>query len=330
MSQLVNQKQPAEDPPARHLSVAEDASTWDMWAEHWTRHLAATNRSETTVETYLKSLRGFVRWAVAQRILGPEEVDHASVETFLAAQLARPKSRGTGTLSPSTVHRDYRHLKVFFAWFADTEDLANPMAKVGAPKTEEKVIDSFSDDELRALLGTCKGKGFAKRRDTAILRMLLDTGIRRSELAGIHLADVDQSNQIVRVQGKGRRERLVPYGSKTAEAIDSYIRVRARHRDRDRTDALWLADSPHRGQLGYEGIHQVLERRGKEAGVDNVHSHRFRHTAASAFLEAGGTEGQAMLIFGWRTRSMLDRYGADQASRRAIEAAHRLTPGDRI
>jgi integrase len=86
-------------------------------------------------------------------------------------------------------------------------------------------------DGLRRLLKACDGKGFDARRDTALIMLLLDTGARRDELVSRTLGDLDQDLDVLLVLGKGRRERALPYGHKTALALDRYLRVRERHKE---------------------------------------------------------------------------------------------------
>jgi site-specific recombinase XerD len=325
MSQTVKRH---EAPPPARLTAVPDADDWALVAGEWTRHLRARNLSVLTVTAYLGSYRRLAGWAVPQGITMPEDVTSAHLEEFFAHLLSRTTRHGT-TAKPAAVAKDYRHLRVFFLWLADKDKLVSPMAKMTAPRVPEQPVDVFTDDELRALVKACAGRDFAARRDTAIMRLLLDTGMRRAELAGLQVGDVNLDLQLVNVLGKGSRRRDVPYGARTAEALDGYLRVRRRHLDRTE-DALWLAVTPHRGALGYEGVRQMLERRAQLAGVEGVFMHRFRHTAAHAYLSAGGSEGDAMKLFGWRSRMMVDRYGASAATSRAIAAARRLSVGDRI
>ena len=105
------------------------------------------------------------------------------------------------------------------------------MAKMRPPIVPEQPVPLVPEAGLRRLLVVCAGKDFEARRDTAIVMFLLDTGVRRGELADLQLTDLDLDLDVALVLGKGRRERALPYGRKTAVALDRYLRVRARHKD---------------------------------------------------------------------------------------------------
>ena len=113
-----------------------------------------------------------------------------------------------------------------------------------------------------------------------------DTGMRRAELAVLALDDVDLRTRVAFVVGKGRRPRTVPFGARTAQALDRYMRAR-RLNPLSELRALWLAEKG-RGVLTPDGIRQMLERRGKDIGV-RVHAHMFRHGFADAWLRTGGS-----------------------------------------
>ena len=190
----------------------------------------------------------------------------------------------------------------------------------------------LSAEELRRLLATCAGADFTARRDTAIVLLFVDGGLRLSELADLQVADVDLRDRMLYVLGKGTRRsgprhRAVPLGVKAARALDRYLRERRRHPYAD-SSRLWLG-SRGRPALSADGIDAMLKRRGAAVGIRGLHPHAFRHTWAHAFRAAGGSEGDLMLLGGWRSRAMLDRYGKTAAADRAADA-YRLSLGDRI
>ena len=126
-----------------------------------------------------------------------------------------------------------------------------------------------------------------------------------------------------------RRERWrswCPFGLRTSRALDRYLRARAKRRTAG-TATLWLG---HAGPMTDSGVGDVVRRRATQAGIADVHPHRFRHTFAHQWLAQGGNETDLMRLAGWRSRTMLERYGASAADMRARQAHVRFGPGDRI
>ena len=184
------------------------------------------------------------------------------------------------------------------------------------------------EGDLRRLLEVCeRDKTFAGRRDDAILRVFIDTGARRGELLGLQLEDVDLAQGLLRVTEKGSRTRFVPVGDQTVRSLDRYLRARSKHVAAKGTH-LWLGRS---GVLRESGLGDLIRDRGREAGLTvRLHPHAFRHAYAHSMLAAGVQETDLMAVAGWKSREMVSRYAAATRAERAITAARKLSPVDRL
>jgi site-specific recombinase XerD len=308
----------------RRSNSSRGSATIDLATllDSWILHLRAERKSPETVKVYGDGVRRFLAWSAAQSetpLAGPA-LDRPTVNAFITDLL-------DGGAEPSTARSRHLALRRFSAWLHDEEEIPHDEL-IGSkpPKLDQKIIPVLTEEQITRLLKACAGKDLRDRRDEAIVRLMIETGARAGEVVAMTVDDVDltRGSAVVR-RGKGGRGRRIPIGPRTSSAIDRYLRARRSHLLAS-TAALWVGD---RGKaFGYDALHKTLKWRAELAGIEGFHPHVLRHTAASRWLAAGGSEGGLMAVAGWTRRDMIDRYTRHTSEARAADEARRLGLGD--
>jgi site-specific recombinase XerD len=287
----------------------------------WRLSLEAANKSPRTVQSYSETVDQLDDYIVAKGM--PRAVENIRRE-HIEGWLRDMREAGR---SEATIALRYRSLRVFFRFLEDEEVIpASPMAKMHSPKVSVQPTPIPNLDDIKKLLAATAGKDYESKRDRAILLLMVDSGARLSEVANIKLADitfVGSRPDLVEITGKGGSRRSLVIKPLVAQAMRAYLRLRQDRHDA-RSPFLWLG----RGHLQAAGISQMIGRRAEEAGIGHIHAHQFRHGFAHAWLAAGNSESALMRVAGWKSRSMLARYGASLADERAREEHRGFSPTD--
>ncbi|ANN21714.1 hypothetical protein SD37_11455 [Amycolatopsis orientalis] len=301
------------------------------------RHLKSKNKAPNTIDSYVSIATAFVDFLDLEGMSRVAQgLTYRHFEHYFAMMVDRPNMRTGKPLSAAYRAKHFRSLQQFAKWLYTTEEVVdrNPFDKLTPPDVPEELPEVLTETQMRKLLDTTKGKSFENLRDRALLYLFIDTPSRLDELATLQADDPETGEEgsfdfevdVAHVMGKGRKPRDVPFGPTTGEALRRYIRARRRHPYARKTTAFWLG---RKGALSSWGVRQIIYRRADEAGV-RVHPHLFRHTFSHRWLLNGGQETDLMRLAGWKSRQMLQRYGASAGSERAREAHRRANLTDRL
>ena len=238
-----------------------------------------------TAAAYLSDLGQFVEFAGDRKIGGPEAIESDLLRDFVYEL----KESGA---APASIRRKISALHTYFG-FLQAEGVADsdPSELLDGPKTRRRLPVVLTASEVTRLLEAAEGSDPTALRDRAILEVLYAAGLRISELVGLNVRDMDFTEQLVVVVGKGSKERIVPFGSAALRAVTAYVH-RARpslmrgRRGLEREGALFLNRRGRR--LSRKGVWEIVRRYVALAGIDKrVTPHTLRHTFATHLLEGG-------------------------------------------
>ena len=304
---------------------------------------AAEGRSPRTIVSYRHDLRVWLAYANNPLV---DDLTAQDVRAFLNYLRTDYKSfrfeREIGNLSPKTIRNFWVTVSAFFTWYCREFNQPTPMKNVPAPHFTKAEVEPFEQDEIRAMLKACEFKreaqtNFRRRftmrrstaqRDQAIILVLLDTGLRSSELCSLNLGDFDlKTGKLVVRHGpaggaKGGKGRIVYLGKAAGRSLWRYTVTRE---DKGSEDSPLFAAGNRR--FSRDTLRQLIVHLGECANVKSCHPHRFRHTFALTYLRSGGDVFTLQRLLGHSSLEMVQHYS--RIAQVDIEQAHRrASPAD--
>jgi integrase/recombinase XerD len=283
-----------------------------------------------TLAAYRRDLRRYERFLRARGVTDPDAVTPAVVADYATTLRAAPKHDRASRLAPASVARALVAVRSFHRFCLDealaghdpTDDITPPRVAAGIPKP-------LSEPEVEALLAAPVVDGPRGRRDRAILEVLYAAGVRISELVGLDRADLDLDRGVVRVLGKGGKERLVPVGGPARAAVADYLAagrpaLARPGGGRGRAgDAVFL--NARGGRLTRQGVWALVRGAGSRAGLgERVYPHVLRHSCATHMVDRGADIRVVQELLGHASLSTTQVYTQVSAARlRAVyDTAH--------
>ena len=244
------------------------------------------NLSDNTISAYendLKQFIAFLEMQLACRKPAIKQVDRLAIRHFLS-------HLKVGGAKGSTLRRKLAAIRCFMNYLVTRENLeSNPALGIRMPRKEKRLPSFLALDEIDRLM-ELPGKGdFAGARDLAMLELFYSTGIRLSELHGLDVSDIDLFGEVIKVRGKGRKERLIPLGGMASRAVKKYLALRIHHlRQRKHIEEAALFVNRFGKRLSRRGIQNVVKRYlSQVCSSKQMSPHVLRHTFATHMLENG-------------------------------------------
>jgi integrase/recombinase XerC len=273
--------------------------------EQFLRYMTAERvASPKTIDTYRIPLEELLSFA--KEIKSRDEIELSMVDVVVVrGYLARLHGHNSAT----TVSKKLSAIRSFYKYLQRQNLITeSPMARIRGPKRPQLLPDVASPVEAASLVEAPKGDGVLAIRDRAILELLYGAGLRVSELCGLDMSDVYLSQQFVRVMGKGKKERVVPFGSTVAEAIKEYLGQRYQLSQKSQeAKALFL--NHHGERLTTRGAFLIVDRTARQSGTFRAnHPHALRHAYATHLLDGGADLRSIQELLGHKSLSTTQRY----------------------
>lgn len=263
-----------------------------LLAEHEAWLTVERGLAANSLAAYRRDLRRYAAFLCRRGCTDPAEIGDTTVAAYVEHLGALRDDEGRPRLAPASIARAIVAVRSFHRFCAAEGLLAgDPSEEVGAPRVPQGIPKALDEAEVEVLLGAVTGDDARAQRDRAILETLYATGIRISELVGLDLADLDLEEGLVRVLGKGGRERIVPIGRAARAALTSYLRdgrlaLRSARSARIADDAVFL--NARGGRLTRQSCWKIVGSAGARLGLgERLSPHVLRHSCATHMLEHG-------------------------------------------
>jgi integrase/recombinase XerC len=293
----------------------------DRYAEDFVESLRRKAASVHTISSYQIDLKHFAEFLLQRRVT-VESVDHIVLRDFLNHLYTERK------LSKNSVSRKLACLKTFFRFLVrDGRLKTNPAELISSPRLPKRLPSYLGEGEAASIIEMPQGPGFKVLRERAVLELLYASGLRVSELVGLNEDHVDMQQQTVRVLGKGRKERIVPFGSFAARALQEYLdkknALRFTPTDRDGTLPVFISLRGKR--LHPRDVQRLVARvRLSLRTTRRVTPHTLRHSFATHLLERGADLRSIQELLGHESLSTTQKYThvSIQHLKREYDKAH--------
>ncbi|NHN31197.1 tyrosine-type recombinase/integrase [Paenibacillus agricola] len=286
---------------------AMEAVDYDTAVATFLYDCTVKNLSSFTVKYYRNSLKELVKYLLIAKAERPIDVTEALLKTAIMAKL-------NSGVKDTTVNTNLKGWRTFFRFLNERSFLpTNPAEHVELLRTERRIIPAFTTDQVKALLKAADQQSFTGFRDYTTVQLLIETGIRICELEGLKVTDIYWKERVIKVFGKGRKERFVPFQATLEKQMKKYVAIRGP------LDHDFLFVNIDNSAIKRRTVQENIQKLGIAAGIKGVRvsPHTFRHTFAKFYIMNGGDAFSLQKMLGHTTVEMVQTYvslfGADIA-----------------
>ncbi len=270
------------------------------------------NASEHTLRNYASDLMQFYDHVAPpgengnRRNVDLHSIDNLTIREYMSALYEKKKKK-------SSIHRKIAALRTFFRFICREGILeVNPAKLVASPRIERKLPNHLTIEQMVQFIETPETESVLGKRDRAIMELLYASGIRVSELVGLNMTDIDFTNMTVRVKGKGRKVRIVPFGEHARKAIQSYLSVRGElliEADQEKVDPMAVFLNYQGTRITTRSVGRMIDKYVKICSeVHHISPHSLRHSFATHLLDAGADLRTIQELLGHARLSTTQQY----------------------